>query len=179
MGPVAARRLWDHVAMRPLTVPAATADIRLDDLIARLVAQPSVEGILLLGSTATGTLTPASDYDLLLVFDELPAPFRVVTTWVEGRLTEVYCTTIDAVRRVVETATEIPASSEAGAIVVWLRSGRIVHDRRGELLNAQAATRTRVRLTPATDDEVYETWQKAGYNVAQMKRYLAAGDPAS
>jgi predicted nucleotidyltransferase len=165
--------------MKALTVRATTATLRLDDVIARLAAQPSVAGILLLGSTATGALTPASDYDLLVVFDELPAPLRLVTTWVDGRLTEVYCTTLDAVRRVVATVTEIPASGEAGAIVTWLRSGRLVHDRRGELLTAQAAARTTVRPTPATDDEVYETWRKAGYSVAQMKRYLAAGDPTS
>ena len=37
----------------------------------------AVEGVLLIGSTNTSALTPASDYDMIVVLNEMPAPIHV------------------------------------------------------------------------------------------------------
>jgi hypothetical protein len=150
----------------------------LDELIARLAQQEIVSGILLMGTTGTPALGPSSDYDLLLVFSVLPVPLRMVTTWVDGRLTEVYCTTSHAVDRIATSADAWPVESEEGTLAAWLRDGRIVHDRYRQLDAAQERVRHGLPLAPATDREIAEARRKIAYNVAQLKRYLAAAEPA-
>lgn len=165
--------------MRPESSIAASNTMTLDAVLARLAAREAVDGILLLGSTATGALTPASDYDLLLVFADLPAPLRLVNTWVDGRLTEVYCTTAQAVERIVADPAGWPDASEEGAIVTWLWTGHVAHDRAGRLGRAQETARAAPPPALADEREIVGAWRKIGYNVAQMRRYLASDDPVS
>ncbi|MDP9369911.1 MAG: nucleotidyltransferase domain-containing protein [Chloroflexota bacterium] len=56
---------------------ARTNTMTLDEVLRRLAQHEFVDGILLLGSTRTGDLTPTSDYDLLLVLVDLPATPRL------------------------------------------------------------------------------------------------------
>jgi hypothetical protein len=151
----------------------------LDDLLARLREQDIVDGILLMGTTGTDKLTPASDYDLLLVLSRRPAPLRTVTTWAGGRLTEIYCTTTQTVERVSVNPSRSLDGSDAGTLVNWLRDGRIARDRSGRLAIAQATVRRQPPPALATDGEIHEARRKISYNVAHLDRYLAAGDPAS
>jgi hypothetical protein len=120
-----------------LPIPPHRAE-SLDDLIARLARQTVVDAILLMGTTGTAALTPTSDYDLLLVFSALPAPLRMVTTWVGGRLTEIHCTTSRAVERVATNPSRWPDGSEEGTLVNWLRDGHSAHDRDGRLAVARS-----------------------------------------
>ena len=46
----------------------------LDELMVRLRRRDSVDGIMVVGSSAHEELTPASDYDLVIVMSELAAP---------------------------------------------------------------------------------------------------------
>jgi hypothetical protein len=150
----------------------------LDELIARLARNDAVDGILLMGSTGTAALTPTSDYDLLVVLTDLPAPLRMVTTWVGERLTEVYCTTTAALDRVVAEPTTWSGNSEQGGVLSWLMNGRIAFDRFGLLRRSQEAVRQAPPPVP-NEREAYEAWRHIGYSVVQMRRYLAATDPAS
>lgn len=169
----------DNGAMESTTA-AAQADARtLDDLLARLREQEVVSGILLMGTAGTAALTPTSDYDLLLVFSELSVPLRMVTTWVDGRLTEFYCTTTQAVERVAANPSNVAGDSEEGTLVTWLREGRIDHDRDQSLATAQAHVRREPPPTAGSDSEIHEARRKISYNVAQLNRYLAADDPVS
>jgi predicted nucleotidyltransferase len=164
--------------MGPTTV-ARTNALDLEEVLGRLAAQTAVAGILLMGSTGTEALTPTSDYDLVVVFAELPVPLRMVNTWVGGRLTEVYCTTVGAVERIAADPAGFAAASEEGNLAAWLRVGRIAHDRAGVLRAAQAAVLAAAPPVAATDGEVDGAWRHVGYAVAQLKRYLAADDPVS
>ncbi len=147
--------------------------------VQRLAAHHLVDGILLMGTTATDDLTPDSDYDVLLVLDTETAPVRMVNTWVDGRLTEVYCTTVHAVQRIVESDTAWPEASEEAAIIRWLQAGRIVFDRAGRLAKARNRSHSAtVQPLPAVE-ELHEVWQKIGYNLAQIQRYLSSDDPVS
>lgn len=159
---------------------AARADTRaLAELIARLTGQQVVSGILLMGTTGTAALTPTSDYNLLVVFAAREVPLRMVTTWVDGRLTEVYCATLQAVARVTTNPAIWPDGSEEGTLVTWLRDGRIAQDRDQQLTAAQERVRREPPPATATESEVSEARRKIVYNVAQLKRYLAADDPVS
>ncbi len=164
--------------MKPATIPAETDALTLEAVLARLAAHDAVDGILLMGSTGTGNLTPTSDYDLLLVLAELPVPMRMVTTWVDGRLTEVYCTTVRAIERIIVDPAAWADLSEEGTIVNWLRSGRVAYDRTGRLQRAQELARVAPPPALPGERELYAAWLKAGYNVLQTRRKLTSDDPA-
>ena len=160
-----------------MTIPAMTETLTLDAFVTRLATQTVVDGILFMGSTGADKLTPASDYDLLLILADDPAAPRMVVTWVDGHLTEIYCTPITALARIIAEPTAWHEGSEEGSVINWLRNGRIVHDHAGRLAGAQAIARAAPPPAVAAPEGVYGAWGILGYNVAQAKRYLASDDP--
>lgn len=117
--------------MEPTTGVAQTHHMTLDEVLARLAESDLVDGILLLGSTATGALRSTSDDDLLRVLQALPAPLRLVTTTVDRWPTEVSCMTVRAIERIIATPAAWPASSEEQVVVGWLREGELPITARG------------------------------------------------
>jgi UTP:GlnB (protein PII) uridylyltransferase len=59
---------------------ASTVDLSLNDVLAKLSRHSGVDGLVAIGSTAHENLTPASDYDLLIILAEQPLPFQVGIT---------------------------------------------------------------------------------------------------
>jgi len=60
------------------TLPTTISTLlSLETVIARLAAQDALEGVLLLGTTGSGALTPSSDYDVLVV-TTAPTPLEPV-----------------------------------------------------------------------------------------------------
>jgi hypothetical protein len=166
--------MQEPMSMAFPTAPATTAARSLDAVLARLAARETVSGLLLMGTTGTDALTPASDYDLLLVLALPAAPVNLVVTRIDGHLAEVYCTTVRALRRIAAAPTPWDDASAEGAIARWLRAGRIVHDRAGELEAARAALGT---APPPSERKRFGTWGSVGYNLAQLRRYLSSPDP--
>ena len=162
-----------------MTTAAATNAMTLNGVIDRIAHHADVDGIMLLGTTGTDRLTPTSDIDILLVLNTMPTPVKIVNTWVDGRLAEVYCTTVDVIERVVAEGASWKDGTEQGAVLVWLKEGRIVHDRSGRLETARERAKSAPEPTLADEREMHEAWRKVGYNVAQIRRYLAADDPVS
>lgn len=159
------------------TIPALTDTITLDAFVARLATHSVVDGILLMGSTGSGKLTATSDYDVLLILADDPAAPPLVVTWVDNHLTEVYCTPISALARIVAAPTTWLEGSNEGAVVNWLRDGRVVHDRVGRLAAAQEVARAAPPPPFMPPETVHGTYFALGYNVAQAKRYLSSDDP--
>lgn len=159
--------------------PIPTHVLTLDTLVAHLARQAAVSGILFMGTTGTAALTPTSDYDLLLVFDALPVPLRLVTTWVDDRFTEIYCTTTQAVERVAADPASFVDGSDECILLTWLREGRIVHDRDQILTTAQPCARQESRPVMRSATDIAEARRGISYNVAQLHRYLASDDPVS
>jgi hypothetical protein len=160
-------------------IPAHTTALTLEEAVTRLAAHPAVDGILLMGTTGTEGLSASSDYDLLLVLDGARVPLQMVNTWVEGRLTEIYCTTVAGLERVVADAGSWPDRSIEGALVRWLRDGQIVHDRSGRLARSRARGQAVAVQPLATEREIYGAWAAIGYDLAQTKRYLDSDDPVA
>lgn len=165
--------------IQPMTAVALTNAMELDEVVSRLAQHDAVDGIMLLGSTGTDALTPTSDYDLLLVLTELPVPMRIVNTWIDNRLTEVYCTTVDAIERIMANDATWSDGSEEATVLVWLNEGRIVHDRAGRLAIATRTASSAAAPTVSNERAIHEAWRTIGYNVAQIKRYLIPDDPIS
>src|SRR4051812_34689529 len=80
----------------------------LDEVIASLSARPAVDAVLTMGSTATGALHPASDYDLLVVLSEMPVPVFLAMTTIDGRMAELYFTTTQTLDTLLALDVPIP-----------------------------------------------------------------------
>src|SRR4051812_9639725 len=115
------------------SVPLQSAAATLDRVVANLSAHPAVDGVLAMGSTATGDLLPASDYDLLVVLPEMPVPLFLVMTTIEGRLSELYFATTPTLDRLLALDAPVPAHTFDATILTWLQSGKIMFDRWGRL----------------------------------------------
>jgi predicted nucleotidyltransferase len=171
--------MYEVKAMKPTVATTPTNAMTLDELIARLSERDVVAGIVLFGSTSSAELHPSSDYDLLLVLDMSPAPANIITTWVNGRLAEVYCTTREAIDRLIADPSTWPDDSQEGAVVHWFRDGRIVHDRDRLLSRAKEALQRAPSPAPPDERTIYDAWRKLGYNLAHAKRFLAMDDPVA
>ena len=148
---------------------AVTQHMTLVEVIDRLRQRNEVAGILLMGSVVTGQLTLKSDYDILLVLDNLSTPTKLVTTWIEGRFAEIYCTTVAAIERAIEEPELWEAGSEEEALIRWLRDGQVHHDRTGVLQRGEDISRT-APAAVADDATIYGGWWGIGYDATENYR---------
>ena len=156
---------------------AAGNSLTLDEVIARVAQRKTVEGVLTIGTTSGDKLTPASDYDLVIVLSELPEglePYGI--TYIDNRLTDLLLVTaaqLDEIR-----ALEAPIDSWIwlGRIIAWFEAGHIVFDRKGQLQQAQDKVRSQPYLKPL-DKDGRAGWWRVNYNLAQTLRMLASDDP--
>lgn len=159
--------------------PALTAELGLDELVARLSDCPDIAGVLALGSTRDNRLTPASDLDLVLVLAAWPAPIHVGITHVAGRLTDLLFLDLIAVRALAANDRPLPLSDPLAAGAAWLLTGEILFDRHGDLARAQARLRSipDSPLRPHTAGELYGAWFHLNFNLAHNRRLYASEDP--
>ena len=150
--------------------------LTLADLIERLTRHAAVDGVLLMGSTA-GSLTPDSDYDLLVVVNEMPAPLHLIFTSVDRRLTEVYIETTACIDDLLASDQPVRSHTFEGTLAEWLRTGRIMWDRNGRLCHARHVLENEQWIVPPDDGDMYRTWFHINYNVQQTARMLGSRDP--
>jgi hypothetical protein len=124
------------------TIPTQTTTLALDDLVARLAARDVVDGLVVMGSASTSKLNPTSDYDLLAVLSQMPAPLRLLLTTVDRRLTEVYFATTAAIERILSIDRPTPGNLDEALYIQWLQAGHIAFDRSGRLGRAQRKVQT-------------------------------------
>jgi len=159
------------------TDAAVSNSLTLDEVIARLSQRKTVEGVLTIGTTSGDKLTPASDYDLVIVLSALPEglePYGV--TYIDNRLTDLLFVTtaqLDKIR-----ALEVPLDSWVwlGRIIAWFGAGHIAFDRNGQLQQIQDKVRAQPHLKPL-DKDARAGWWRVNYNLTQTLRMLASDDP--
>jgi hypothetical protein len=159
------------------SVPSQTDALTLDEVVARLAAQENVMGIVLIGSTADHTLTAASDYDLLLILDQLPVPLHVVFTTIDGRLADVIFSDIKFINHILREDDPTADSPATGILMNWLQKGQVVHDRNGQIQAAQAKIKNGTWLLAPDKKAVFQVWRSIHYNYHQTKRMLMSNDP--
>lgn len=162
------------------TGPLKGKSMTLDELTARLSRHEIIDGILIMGSGSRNHVTPASDYDLLVVLSDVFLPAEMVVTWVGQRLTEVYFTAITTIDRIL-TVEDLKTLTEDvrlfhGTMLAWIETGRIVLDRSARLEHAKGRVRAEAWFKPEDEREIYSAWWKINYNVQQTKRMLASKD---
>jgi hypothetical protein len=158
----------------PATIISENSALSFDELLARLSERELVEGVLVMGSAGSAALTPASDYDLLVVLSKEVQPLFLVVTAVEGRMAELYFATT---AQIASLGAGDPLEGYEATMAAWLRSGRIIFDRAGLLARAQRTAQADQRVKKAGPNERYNLWFGVNYNLRQTRRILTSDDP--
>jgi predicted nucleotidyltransferase len=147
--------------------------LSLDEVLARMAEREDVVGLVFLGTTATGQLGPASDYDLLVVTPDGPE-FDVEFTYIDHRPTDVLFVALPMIRRLA-LGEFIPPGRERD-VARWLATGKVALDRTGELTPACAGLGR--QHDPSSSDEpvLFSRWAQANFNLVTNRRYHAEGD---
>jgi hypothetical protein len=148
----------------------------LRDAINHLSQHDRVFGALLIGSLPAGALTPASDYDLVVLVEVEEPLWYVGVTELGGRFADIIFVARHALARIQTLDTPVAHDHALAPVLRWLRDGTIVLDR-GGLRAAQESTRARGLLAPPGSDSAYSTWFGLNYNLAVIRRLLQSDDP--
>ena len=156
---------------------ASTADMALDEVLARLSRHSAVDGLVIVGSAARDALTPVSDYDLLVVLGETPVPLHVGITYIDHRLTDLLFATTAHIDRILAAESAIDGDAWEGRIARWLVDGQVVFDRYGSLRRAQEKVRRSEWIRPLEDIDAYGAWIGVNYNLLHTRRLMRSEDP--
>lgn len=149
----------------------------LDEVVGRLAAHAGVDGVLVIGSASQDKLTPASDYDLVVVLSDLPAaldPCGVTT--IDGRLTDLLFVATGQLDEILALESAIDGVAWLGRIIRWFEAGEILFDR-GDRLGQVRRKVTAARWVRPPDKPARGPWRGVNYNLAQSKRMLGSEDP--
>lgn len=148
----------------------------LAEVLARLRAHPAVEGLVTVGSTGQDSLTPASDYDVLIVLADMPAPLRVGITYVNHRLTDLLFATTQHVAHILTATEAIDGEVWAGRVARWLLAGHVEFDRHGNLQTAQSKVRSGNWIRMLGDADARAAWIEINYNLLHTRRLMRSND---
>lgn len=157
-------------------IRSPSSEMTLDEVTARLSQNDIVAGLLLIGSAGRGSLTPASDIDLIIVLAEMPVPLHVGVTYIDGTLTDLIFLREVQIEDVLAIKERVPDDAWLGRIVRWLDEGTILFDRAGRLAEAQTKARSEDWLVHP-EGAGHSAWFTVNYNLAQTRRLLASDDP--
>ena len=161
----------------PQKHPSSTHALTLAEVTGRLSQKEEVEGIILVGSAIKDVLTPASDYDLVIVLNESPVPLHVGVTAINGRFTDLVFHTTAQVEEFLAATKPFSFSDWTGRLVGWLEVGEILFDRDGLLQQAQAKAHSGVWIQDDPTGDAFHAWNGVNYNLAVARRLFAAEDP--
>ena len=148
----------------------------LHDTLDRLSRNDRVLGALLIGSLAVGALTPASDYDLVVVVDVGEPAWYVGVTEIGGRFADIVFVAGQALTQIQALYTPVAHDHALAPVLRWLLDGVIVLDC-GGLCAAQEHALAHVLLAPPDSASAYSAWFGLNYNLAVIRRLLQSEDP--
>jgi predicted nucleotidyltransferase len=162
-----------------MTQPSSSFFLTVEDVTARLALRPEVDGVVMMGSGGKGSLSPSSDIDLLIILDEALPDAKMISTTIEGRLTEIYFVLGSELYAWLDDLSILPQESFTAVRMRWIESGQVLFDRSGRLGRLQAALGAGEWSTPPDDTEVYTAWYLTNYDLTQTRRLVFAEDEVS
>jgi hypothetical protein len=148
----------------------------LEEVIARLSRHEPVAGVLLLGSAVPSRLTPASDYDLVLILSDMPIPLHVALTTIDGRLTDLLFVRLAQIEKILALEGPVDQGLWLARIVRWLEAGQIAYDRTGQIARAQAKVQAQDWLQEKGLMDAYGAWFRLNFNLAHTRRIMSSDD---
>ncbi|MEZ4860628.1 MAG: DUF294 nucleotidyltransferase-like domain-containing protein [Caldilineaceae bacterium] len=161
----------------PKISQSSTNQSTLDQVITTLAQQTIVDGLIVVGSAGRKEMTPASDYDLVLILGEMPVPLHTGVTYIDGRFTDLVFHTSEQIEQILAATTPFDFWDWTGRLVGWLLEGQVCFDRYSRVGAAQAKARNGTWLASADNQAAYGAWQRINYNLAVVRRYLSSTDP--
>ncbi len=148
----------------------------LASVLSRLRTKEQVEGVLAVGSLVSNTLTPASDYDLVIVLKGVERAWYVGVTAIDDRFTDLLFVSANALRQIRALASPLATGHELAPVIHWFERGAILFDAGGQLAAAQRHVRQRALVQPIADDAAYGAWFAVNYNLAVADRLCRSTD---
>ncbi len=132
---------------------------------------------MVMGSTAREELTPASDYDLVIVLSELAAPVDIGHTIVDGRHTDLQFFTVEELDDMIETERPVNPYVSSGRTLLRMGDGRIEKDESGCLDRARRKVLAGVKLKLFDDYRKYDRWWLTNMFLRITRRLNRSDDP--
>jgi hypothetical protein len=148
----------------------------LDRVLAQLRANAQIVGVLAIGSLVHRTLSPSSDYDLVLVVRDMAPLWYVGVTTIGGRFTDLIFVSAEAIEQIQRLSDSIPTTHELAAIVRWLQQGSILIDRHRVLHRVQQHIQSQNLVEPISDQAAHGAWFAINFNLAVARRYVRSPD---
>jgi predicted nucleotidyltransferase len=153
----------------PLNKISKIFDSKLEDVLSKLKNNPSVDAILITGSTANNTMHEHSDYDLACILRNAPPKIMGVTTFVDHKFSEIFFYSLEEVKQALENKI-IDLNTKEGWIANWSRDGKIVCDKSGLL--GRLKLKSQKIGNDVGESLVYRSWYRINYNLVQDTRYF-------
>ncbi len=156
-------------------------DLSLDETLAKLASQPTVDGVALFGSKAGPNASPISDHDLLILVTELPIPIFQMFTHIEKRMADVVFLETTLVDHLFQANEPVAANSFEGMQLLKMAKLQIMYDETQRLSRLQQLALDRAAtnnlLLPTSDNQQYQTWFWLNFGLAHIKRMAQSDDP--
>jgi predicted nucleotidyltransferase len=149
----------------------------LEAVLDQLSQHPAVDGLVTVGSTGRGALTPVSDYDLLLVLSEMPVPLHVGITYIAHRLTDLLFATTTHIDHILTASVALNGDAWEGRVARWLATGKVVFDRHGRVGQTQTKLQSGTWIQPFADIDSYGAWIGVNFNLLHTRRLMRSDDP--
>jgi len=144
----------------------------LQEIINTLSKNNNVDALLLCGTTATGTQTKSSDYDLVLVVKEKPDKLLSLFTYINGLPADIFFYSSDDIKRILLDK-QINEGGETW-LMHWLPKGKISFDKSGDLSKLHNMI-SEIQCPP--DTSAGTSAYKVNYNLINNTRYFESNDP--
>ena len=132
---------------------------------------------MVIGSMARDELTPASDYDLVIVMSELPVQVDMGHTIVDGRHTDLQFFTVEELDDMIETERPVNPYVSSGRTLLRMGDGRIEKDESGRLDRARRKVLAGVKLKLFDDYQKYDRWWLTNMFLRITRRLDRSDDP--
>ncbi len=147
------------------------SNISLQEIIAKLSQDDNIDALLLCGSTATGTQTKSSDYDLVLIVKEKPERLLSLFTYINDIPADIFFYSVADIRRIISDK-KVKEGGEMW-LVHWLLKGKISFDKSGDLSRLQSLI-SDIQYPADTSASTFA--YKINYNLVNNTRYFESND---
>ncbi len=155
--------------------------LTFEEVIGRLRESSKVDGLLTFGSRSTKLVSAISDYDLLVLVNEIPIGIFQMITHIDNKMADLVLYRTDDIQAQLDEPKPVSATSQHGYFLQKVKAGKILYDSTGTLMNAKSylenCTSRAEWLLPVTGQAEYASWFWPNVNLYHLRRMANSDDP--
>lgn len=167
--------------MNNLSPPSLTDHRSLEEVMHLLMKSPLVDGIAEFGSRTTSQAESTSDYDLLILVNDLPVRVFQMVTSIQARVTDVVLVEVETAQQLLAHPEPPPPKSFEALFAHKMQTARILYDatRRLQAVRDLVTSPAWIkRSTPVQDfSDAYRLWFWLSHGLLHMQRMAQSQDP--